>query len=95
MLNYLKEHITEEIDGAMDYMAKAVENKGTSDGCIFKKMADMELEHANALTKMFEKQKKPSNITDADYGTAQKAVLDKYINSMSKIEAMKKLYYQV
>jgi len=95
MLTYLKDHIVEEVDGAMDYMTKAVEHKGTSEGCIFKKMADMELEHANALSKMFKEQKKPSDMTDVDYANTQKTVLDKYINVMTKIEAMKKIYYQV
>lgn len=93
MLKYLKEHILEEIDGAMDYMEKALEHKGTSEGCTFRKMADMELEHANALTNMFRDEPKPESMTDEEYGATQKAVLDKYINAMSAIEAMRKLYW--
>ena len=93
MLTYLKDHILEEVDGAVDYMTKALEHKGTKEGCTFRKMAEMELEHANALTKMFRDTEKPENMTGDEYAAAQKAVLDKYITAMGHIEAMKKLYY--
>lgn len=94
MLKFLKEHIVEEIDDAITYMTKAVENKGTSEGCTFRKMADMELEHANALTKMFKEEEKPDDMTSAEYAEVQKGVLDKYITAMGQIEAMKKLYWK-
>ena len=93
MLKYLKDHILEEVDGAVDYMTKALEHKGTKDGCTFRKMAEMELEHANALTKMFRDTEKPNDMTSEEYAATQKAVLDKYITAMGHIEAMKKLYY--
>ena len=95
MITYLKDHILEEVDGAMDYMKKAIEHKGTPDGCTFRKMSEMELEHANALTRMFKDQTKPEDMTDEEYGNTQKMVLDKYIDAMAKYEAMKKIYYQV
>ena len=94
MLKYLKEHIVEEIDGALDYMSKALEHKGTPEGCTFRRMSEMELEHANALTKMFKDTEKPEGMTDSDYAEAQKAVLDKYVNAMGTIEAMKKIYWK-
>ena len=93
MLTYLKDHIIEEVTGALDYMAKAVEHKGTHCGEVFYQMATMELEHANALTKMFNKEDKPATMTDVEYGTAQKAVLDTYVSGMGKLENMKKLYW--
>ena len=93
MLDYLKKHILEEIEGAEDYYAKAVEHKKDEWGCLFRKMADMELEHANALTKMFLKIEKPETVTDADYSVMHKAILDAYADGMGKIEAMKKLYW--
>ena len=95
MLTYLKSHIIEEIEGATDYMAKAVEYKGTHCGEVFYQMANMELEHANALTKMFKKEEKPESMTDTEYATTQKAVLDAYITGMGKIESMKKLFWAV
>ena len=94
MLKYLKDHILEEIDGAIDYMTKAIEHKGTSEGCTFRKMAEMELEHANALTHMFKDTEKSSDMSNEDYAAIQKAVLDKYINAMTQIEAMKKIYWK-
>ena len=93
MLKYLKDHILEEIDGAIDYWTKAIEHKGTDWGCVFRKMGDMELEHANAMTKMFNKIDKPKSVTDAEYAEMHKAILDAYANGMSKVEAMKKLYW--
>lgn len=93
MLEYLKEHILEELDGALDYMTKAVEHKGTNEGCTFRKMSEMELEHANALTKMFKNTDKDVGMTEKEYSAAQKDVLDGYVDTMGKIEAMKKLYW--
>ena len=93
MLKYLKEHIVEEVDGAVDYMKKALEHKGTPDGCAFRKMAEAELGHANELTKMFHETERPANMTSDEYAEVQKAVLDKYITAMGQIEAMKKLYW--
>lgn len=55
MHEYLSKHIHEEIEGAMDYMTKALEwkAKNTDIAHKFYKMSEMELEHANCLTKMF------------------------------------------
>ena len=94
MLTYLKDHIIEEVDGAIDYMKKALEFKGTPEGCKFRRMSEMELEHANALTEMFKDEKKPATMSDADYADTQKTVLDKYITAMGQYEAMKKLYWK-
>lgn len=94
-LKWLKDQIVDEVNGAMTYMEKAVEHKGSPHSCTFKRMAEMELEHANALTKMFKDEKKPEGMTDEEYGTTQKAVLDTYIDGMTKFEAMKKLFYQL
>ena len=93
MLDYLKKHILEEIDGAIDYYEKAIEKKGTSCGATFFKMANMEVEHANALTKMFNEKEKPENVSDADYSKMHKEILEKYADSMAKIEHLKKLYW--
>ena len=93
MLEYLKSHILEEIDGAIDYMMKAIEQRGTVDGVKFYKMAEMEVEHANCLTKMFNSAEKPANVTDADYAKMHKEIMDKYATSMSKLEVLKKLYW--
>ena len=93
MLKYLHDHILEEVKGAEDYMAKAIEHKGKQCGQMFYSMAMMELDHANKLTKMYNATDKPKTITDADYSAMTKAILDAYSMGMSKIEAMKKLYW--
>lgn len=52
---YFKEHICEELDGACDYIKKAIELKAM-DAAMAKTFVDMsaaELNHANQLHKMF------------------------------------------
>ena len=93
MLEYLKTHILEEIDGAIDYMMKAIENRGTTHGVQFYKMSEMEVEHANCLTKMFNSIEKPDSITDSEYAKMNKEIMEKYSASMSKLEVLKKLYW--
>ena len=93
MIKYLHDHILEEIEGATDYWEKAVEHKGTEMGCWFKKMAEMELEHANCLTKMFNKAEKSDSMTGDEYAKMQKDVLSAYSEGMGKIESLKKLYW--
>lgn len=93
MLKYLHDHILEEVKGAEDYMAKAIEHKGKQCGQMFYSMAMMELDHANKLTKMYNATEKPKTVTDADYSAMTKAILDAYAMGMGKIEAMKKLYW--
>ena len=93
MHKYLQAHIIDEIKGAEDYLAKAIEHKGKPCGQMFYSMAMMELDHANKLTKMFNSMEKPKSVTDADYAEMNKAILDVYATGMGKIEAMKKLYW--
>lgn len=93
MLEYLRSHIVEEIDGAIEYMMKAIETKGTPMGVKFYKMASMEVEHANCLTHMFNSYEKPSDVTDADYAAMNKNIMEKYATSMAKLEVLKKLYW--
>lgn len=93
MLEYLKKHIHEEIEGAIDYMTKALEHKGKPCGQKFYNMAMMELEHANELVKMYSSQDRPKNVTDAEYSELYRSILEMYSTNMAKIEAMKKLYW--
>ena len=95
MLAYLKDHILEEIEGAMDYMTKAIECKGNACGEKFYMMSGMEIEHANAMLKMFNSMEKPKSVTDAEYSSMQKAILDAYSDNMTKYNEMKKLYWSM
>ena len=96
MHKYLSDHIHEEIDGAMDYMRKALEwkTKNPDVAMKFYKMSEREVEHANCLTKMFNSMDKPAEVDDAEFSGMQKNIIDTYTQSMSKIEGMKKLYWE-
>lgn len=54
-LEYLKDHICEELEGAKDYAMKAIELKPMAPnwGKILIDMANIELSHAASLYKMF------------------------------------------
>lgn len=95
MLKYLKDHIMEELDGAIDYMTKAVEYKDHECGAMFKSMAMMELDHANHLVKLFNSMKTGVKETDAERVEMYKAIMDGYTTSMSKLESLKKLYWAI
>ena len=95
MHEYLKDHIHEEIEGAIDYMTKALELKASHPALSakFVKMSDMEAEHANCLTKMFNSIEKPDTVTDKEFAAMMKSIISDYTESMGKIESMKKLYW--
>lgn len=95
MIAYLKDHIKEEIEGAKDYMTKAMSLKNSNPDMswTFYHMAQAELEHANCLTKMISKIGKPESMTDAEHSTILKEVINAYSTSMGEIEHMKKLYF--
>ena len=92
MLEYIKEHIIEELQGAVDYWTKALENKDNNNGMIFRHMAEAEIEHANNLTKML-KHVEDSKNSKMNSENIYKEILDEYTIAMNKIEAIKKLYW--
>ena len=96
MHEYLSNHVREEVEGAIDYLTKALELKIKHPALAqkFYKMSEMEVEHANCLTKMFNCIEKPESMSDADYSNLQKNIIDVYTQSMSKIENMKKLFLE-
>ena len=95
MNEYLKNHIHEEIDGAIEYMSKALELKPIHPkySAKFFKMAEMELEHANCMLNMFNEMNKDAGMSDATYSEIVKSIMNDYTTNMTKIENMKKLYY--
>ena len=96
MHDYLSKHIHEEIEGAIDYLSKALELKGTYPEIAskFYKMSEMEVEHANCMTKMFNSMAKPENISETDYSNMQQSIINDYAQNMNKIEHMKKLFWE-
>lgn len=95
MHEYLKNQIHDEINGAINYLEKAIEykNKSKEIASKFFRMSEMEIEHANCLTNMFNSVDKPADVTDASFSEMQKSVINDYVTSMGKIESMKKLYW--
>lgn len=55
-LEYFKEHIEEELDGAEDYIKRAIEIRAMDStwAKMFVEMSSAELQHASYLYKMFE-----------------------------------------
>lgn len=89
---YLKEHILDELDGAKDYMMKAVEWKQRKPEWSkhFYRMSEMEAEHATTLTKMF------TSVNDEDelcLSKMYKDIMDSYNTNMLEVANLKKLYY--
>ncbi len=93
MLEYLKNHILEEIDDSINYMEKAIEHKGSNCGYMFYHMSEQEADHANWLSKIFNSMERPSDVPAERYADMTKEVLNKYSTSMGKLEQMKKLYW--
>lgn len=93
MLKYLEGHILEELDGAVDYMTEAVAHKGKTCGEQFRMMSDMEAGHANTLLRMLNRHERPEDMTEGDYAVILKRIMDKYTEAMTKIETMKRVYW--
>lgn len=92
MCEYLKEHIMDELEGAKDYMMKAVEfkNKKPKWAERFYKMSEMEAEHANMLSNIF------TSIDDEDelcQAKMYKEIMEAYNTNMLEVANLKKLYY--
>lgn len=92
MCEYLRDHIMEELEGAKDYMTKALELKENYPSWAqkFYKMAEMEIEHANCMNKIF------ASMGDSDdpcHDSMYREVLEAYTKYMTDVSAMKKMYY--
>ena len=92
-LKSIKENILEELKDAVKYMQDAIDNKGTEIGTWYCMMSKNEVEHAQMLTKIFQKTKKPDTVTEAQHTEMYKELMDSYIDHMTKLEAMKKIYW--
>lgn len=88
MHKYLKNHILEELDGAVDYWNKAIQYKNNKLGKIFKSMAETELEHANSLLEIFNSLDSNSYIEEEMY----EDILNAYGSAMYKIAQMERIY---
>lgn len=97
-LKYFKCHIEEELDGAKDYVKRAIEIKPMSSswGKLFLEMSANELEHAKNLYTMFEEYyKKISETYDKvpDYiEDGKNCIVDMYTECTAKIKYMHSMY---
>lgn len=92
MCEYLKDHIIEELEGAKDYMTKAIELKEKYPAWAqkFYKMAEMELEHANCMNKIFASM---SEYDEPCHDSLYREVLEAYTKYMTDVSSLKKMYY--
>ena len=93
MLSFLKDRIIDELNDAVLYMEKAVENKGKTCGVVMYSNSMDESKHANNLLKLFQSMEKPSTVTDAEYSAMKSAILDAYSENMGKFEMLRKAYW--
>lgn len=90
----LKKHIIDEINGAVDYMQKAVEHKGNACGERYRMYSADELKHANGLLSEFRAEMDKKSMTEAEH-KMYKEILDTYAEGMTKLESMKKAYWAI
>ena len=91
MCEYFRDQIIDEFEGAKDYLTKAIEMKESKPkwACKFYKMAEMEIEHANCLNKMF------INMGDSEepcHDSIYREILEAYTKYMTEISAMERMY---
>lgn len=97
-VNYFKDHIHEELNGARSYIDKAIESKISHPAWIntFVRMADMEVEHATSLMKMLETcmrgKSTPTNPLDPNTSpeTIYKDLMKSYGETMTYVTNMKR-----
>lgn len=91
MCKYLHDHILEELDGAKDYMSKAVKLKSSHPSMArkFYRMSEMEAEHANALANMFTS----ISADDICHAEMYKDIMEGYNVNMTEVSNLKKLYH--
>lgn len=92
MCEYLRDHIMEELEGAKDYMTKAIELKENYPSWAkkFYKMAMMEVEHANCMNNIF------ASMGDSDdpcHDSMYREILEAYTKYMTDVSAMKKMFF--
>ena len=92
MCEYLKDHIVEELEGAVEYMTKALELKETHPEWAkkFYKMAEMETEHANCMNKIF------ASMGESEFpchDSLYREVLESYTKEMTEYSTLKQMYW--
>ena len=96
-ISYFKDQIHEELEGAKEYIEKAIEAKVSNPtwSKTFASMADMEATHAANLMKMLEcsikeMKGKASEMTDQTAGDVYKNCMKEFGETMTYVENMKR-----
>jgi len=91
---YFKEQICEELDGASQYLKKAIDCVKTHPEWSkeFKRMSEMEQEHATTLYKMFMEMYTGQETKDPWMEQMRDAIMDCFSRQMRKIEDLKATY---
>lgn len=89
-----KEQICEELDGACNYLKKAIDYSASRPNwsSCFESMAEMEQGHATSLYKMFMELYTESEGKDAYMTQMRDAIMECFSTKMRKIEDLKSTY---
>ena len=91
---YYNNQISDELDGACDYIQRAIACKDTNSNhaSTFAKMSEMELEHASELLDMFKEDYSKEATSDSIYPQIKQLLLNMYAESYAKVKYMQELY---
>lgn len=91
---YYNNQIRDELDGACDYIQRAIDCKETNSdrASTFAKMSDMELDHASELLNMFKEDYSKEATSDSIYPQIKQTLLNMYAEYYAKAKYMQELY---
>ena len=91
---YYNNQIRDELDGACDYIQRAITCKDTNSdrASTFAKMSEMELDHASELLDMFKEDYSKEATGDSIYSQIKQLLLNMYAESYAKVKYMQELY---
>ena len=94
---YYNNQIRDELDGACDYIQRAITCKDTNSdrASTFAKMSEMELDHASKLLDMFKEDYSKEETRDSIYPQIKQLLLNMYAESYAKVKHMQELYKEM
>ena len=94
---YYNNQIRDELDGACDYIQRAIDCKDANSdrASTFAKMSEMELDHASKLLDMFKEDYNKEETSDSIYPQIKQLLLNMYAESYAKVAHMQELYKEM
>ena len=94
---YYNNQIRDELDGACDYIQRAIGCKDTNSdrASTFAKMSEMELDHASKLLDMFKEDYSKEATSDSIYSQIKQLLLNMYAEYYAKVTHMQELYKEM